>query len=326
MGERGPTVRTGRIAAGLTSSAISTASRLCPACGVAEAIPPDAPLWPLGWRCTICGEAVPVGDGIPQYVASATNSANGFDSAAFDRLARSEKGHFWFEPRNRLLVGLADRFFPQARGYLEIGCGTGAVLAPMAASRRWSRLAGADMHPAGLVHARRRLGGRAELVQLDARKIPARAAFDLVGAFDVLEHIPEDDAVMREVHAALVPGGGFLAAVPQHPALWSKVDVASGHIRRYRRGELEDKLRRAGFDILFSTSYASTVLPLMFVSRFQLWRRGSEDVHEVARRELDIHPALNAGLRRMLDLEVALSLRGFCWPAGGSRVIVARKP
>ena len=301
-------------------------SRLCPACAATEPIAADEPLWPVGWRCRTCGHVVPVIDDIPQYAPSLANSLTGFDPAFFDELARREDGHFWFEPRNRLLVGLADRFVPEATRYLEVGCGTGAVLAPMAASRAWSRLAGAEIHPAGLTHARRRLGSCAEFLQMDARKIPARAAFDLIGAFDVLEHIAEDEAVMREIHAALVPGGGFIAAVPQHPALWSRADDISHHVRRYCRRELEGKLREAGFEILFSTSYVTTLLPLMIAGRFLSGRRNDEDIHEIARREFDIHPLLNAGLRRVLDAEVAMTLKGISWPVGGSRVVVARKP
>jgi SAM-dependent methyltransferase len=246
------------------------------------------------------------------------DTQEGFDTAAFTELARHEIGHFWFEPRSRLLTGLAGRFFPAAKRYLEVGCGTGVVLKAMSDSRSWSRLAGSELHPAGLVHARQRLGDRAEFLQMDARRIPAREAFDLIGAFDVLEHIPEDTTVLQEVHTALVPGGGFLLAVPQHPTLWSQADVAARHVRRYRRGELERKLRAARFEILFSTSYASVVLPLMFASRSAAPR--------AATCELAMHPMLNGILRRTLDAEVSLTLKGLAWPAGGSRVVVARKP
>jgi SAM-dependent methyltransferase len=254
------------------------------------------------------------------------DSPSGFNPAAFEGLARREGGHFWFEPRSRLLVGLADRFFPEATCYLEVGCGTGAVLAPMADSRSWSCLLGAEIHPAGLIHARRRLGDRANFVQMDARMIPARAAFDLIGTFDVLEHIAEDEAVIREALAALIPGGGFLVAVPQHPALWSRADDVGHHVRRYRRGELEGKLHKSGFEILFSTSYASIVLPLMIASRLLSRGRHIEDDRAITYREFDIHPRLNATLRSILNFEVSLSLNAFSWPIGGSRVVVARKP
>ena len=147
----------------------------------------------------------------------------------------------------------------------------------------------------------------------------------MIGAFDVLEHIPEDENVMQEVYAALVPGGGFIAAVPQRPAQWSQADVVAHHVRRYRRGELERKLRSAQFEILFSTSYASVVFPLMAASRF---KKGEYPVAEekVVVHELAVHPAINAILRKALDAEVSLTLRGLAWPVGGSRIVVARKP
>ena len=300
-------------------------SRLCPACQAEEPVSAGGQLWPPGWSCAECGHVVPVIDGIPEYAPALANSLTGFDPGFFEGLVAREEGNFWFAPRTRLLAGLADRFFPDARRYLEIGCGTGVVLSHFANSRAWLRLAGAEIHPAGLTHARRRLGQRAEFVQFDARSVPARGAFDLIGAFDVLEHIAEDEMVMREVYGALVPGGGFIAAVPQHPALWSEIDDISYHVRRYRRGELRRKLAAAGFEVLFATSYTVSLLPLMAASRLLPRKRGPEDTQGLARCELDIPPMLNAVLRRVLDAEVTLTLKGVSWPVGGSSVVVARK-
>jgi SAM-dependent methyltransferase len=306
----------------MRSSGSTKSARLCPACAAAEMITGAETLWPSGWRCKACGYEVEVNDGIPLYAPDLANARTGFDTAVFDEFARHEAGHFWFEPRSRLLAGLANKFFPEAGRYLEIGCGTGVVLKAMAATRLWARLAGSELHPAGLFHAIRRLGDQAEFVQMDARRIPARATFDLIGAFDVLEHILEDENVMREVHAALVPGGGFIASVPQHPALWSQADIVAHHVRRYRRGELERKLRSAQFEILFSSSYSSVVLPLMAVSRF-IRRRPASD--KIVVHELNVHPILNTILRRALDAEVSFTLKGMAWPLGGSRIVVARK-
>src|SRR5437879_5863202 len=83
---------------------------------------------------------------------------------------------------------LSSKFFPGARRYLEVGCGNGAVLRAIAASRRWERLAGSELHPTGLSHARERLPRDVEFVQMDARHVPAMDVFDLTGAFDVIEH------------------------------------------------------------------------------------------------------------------------------------------
>lgn len=300
-----------------------TGKRLCPICGVAEEIAECEAFCPPGWICRGCGSALIFEGGVPLYAPNLAQSETGFDQLVFDELAQNEAGHFWFEPRNRLLTGLAAKFCPGASRYLEIGCGTGFVLRAMADARFWSRVVGSELHPVGLAHAMRRLDSRAEFIQMDARQIPAREAFDLIGAFDVLEHIFEDEAVMREVYAALVPGGGFIAAVPQHPALWSQADVVAHHVRRYCRGELERKLQSAGFEIMFSTSYASVVLPLMALSRLRR-RRPAPDENAVI-HELSVPAALNAILRWVLNFEVGLSLGGWAWRIGGSRVVVARR-
>jgi SAM-dependent methyltransferase len=307
------------------STPVGNGVRLCPACASADPIADGAPIWPLEWQCNACGHVVPQAEGIPHFAVLLSNSQTGFDADAFARLAPAEAGHFWFEPRNRLLAGLADCFFPDARRYLEIGCGTGFVLARIASARTWQKVVGSEIHSAGLQHARRRLGDHAEFVQMDVRKIPARGAFDLVGAFDVLEHIAEDEAVIREVYSALSEGGGFLVAVPQHPALWSRIDDVSHHVRRYCRGELERKLRHAGFEIAFSSSYAALSLPLMFGSRLLMQNR-PVGRNEGSNHEFEIDPLLNTSLRWLLNAEVSLTLRGFQWPVGGSRVVVARKP
>src|SRR5256885_5971524 len=161
------------------------------------------------------------------------------DPANFEVLSRVEDEHFWFVARNDLIVGLIGKYFPEARSFLEVGCGNGAVLRAIAASRQWQRLAGSELHPSGLSHARQRLRHGVEFVQMDARHIPAREAFDLTGAFDVIEHIAEDEAVLCELRGATRPGGGVIIAVPQHPWMWSRADDVAFHQRRYAKGELE---------------------------------------------------------------------------------------
>ncbi len=297
--------------------------RRCPACEELEPIVVGEVVWPTGWHCPTCTRPVVEVDGVVSFSPELARTGAGFDPTAYDRLVAQEPDHYWFEPRNRLLTGLADRFFPDAKRYLEVGCGTGFVLDAIARSRPWISVTGSELHPEGLVHARRRLGDRASFVQMDARCIPARDAFDLIGAYDVIEHISEDEAVMASVHNSLAPGGGLIVAVPQHPALWSVADEIGKHVRRYRRGELEAKLSKAKFEILHSTSYTSILLPLMFASRMKE-RNGTPAT--VVAREFDISPRLNRVLRAINGLEVTLSLRGLIWAAGGSRVVVARKP
>ncbi len=299
-------------------SQIVTSARRCLACGAIESIAAAEPIWPLGWRCPVCAKETPQVDGIPMFAPGLADTASGFDPNTFDELARLEATHFWFVARNRLIVGLASRFFPRAQRFLEIGCGTGFVLKAMAGSRQWERLVGSDLHPSGLVHARKRVP-QSEFVQMDARHIPAAAAFDLTGAFDVIEHIGDDEAVLQGLRAATRIGGGTIVTVPQHPWLWSRADEVAHHQRRYRRGELETKLRRNGFRILFSSSFTTLLLPLMAASRL----KNKSVADGIEAYEFRINPLLNWSLLKVLRGEVTMTLSGIRWPVGGSRVVVA---
>jgi SAM-dependent methyltransferase len=301
----------------------TTPERLCLACGARDPILSGEALWPLGRRCRACGHAVEERAGIPMFAPELADTVSGFDPASFATLSEIEATHFWFVARRELIVGLANRFFPNATRYLEIGCGNGVVLSALAASRAWERLVGSDLHPAGLKYARTRLPREVELVQMDARAIPAVNAFDLTGAFDVVEHVADDEAVLQGLRRATTMGGGTIIAVPQHPLLWSRADEIGHHQRRYRLGELEVKLARNGFSVLFSSSFTAVLLPLLAANRLKarvIPGRANCDIEH----EITPGPWLNGALTTILRAEVRLTLAGLRWPVGGSRVVVAR--
>lgn len=296
-------------------------ARRCLACNALDPINRNDAIWPLGWRCPACGHAVAQDGGIPLFAPELANTISGFDPDVFDELAEMEAGYFWFVTRGELIKGLATRFFPEARRFLEVGCGTGAVLRELAASRDWEKLVGSELHPAGLAHARKRLPAGTEFVQMDARDIPAVEAFDLTGAFDVIEHIVDDEAVLRALRRATQKGGGTIIAVPQHPWLWGPSDEIAHHERRYRLGELEEKLKRSGFEILFSSSFMTLLLPVMAASRLaRTGRKPSDDIFH----EFRLSPLLNRAFTAISRAEIRMTLSGIRWPIGGSRVVVGR--
>jgi SAM-dependent methyltransferase len=295
-----------------------TSGRRCLACGAVQAIRIQEPVWPLDWNCPSCGHLVPQADSVAMFAPELADTTSGFDPKAFDELSKLEAVHFWFVARNELIVGLVNKFFPEARCFMEVGCGTGFVLSAIGRSRKWERLVGTELHPSGLAYARKRLPPSVELAQIDARYIPAEGVFDLTGAFDVIEHITDDEAVLRGMRESMQTGGGTLIAVPQHPWLWSRADDIAYHVRRYRRGELESKLRRNGFEILFSSSFLALLLPAMAASRLKRAKK-DQDAYE-----FDVSPLLNRLFGRILRAEVRMTLAGFRWPMGGSRVVVAR--
>lgn len=243
-----------------------------------------------------------------------------FDPEHFSRLYALEGRSFWFRGRSDLIEWALARYFPSAHDLLEIGCGTGYVLSRLHDAFPHLALSGSELFEEGLTYARERLGDAATLRQLDATQPSFREAFDIIGAFDVLEHIEDDQCVLANLHAALRPGGGLLVTVPQHAWLWSETDVAACHVRRYARAELREKLHGAGFDVLRMTSFVTLLLPAMLLAR----RRRREGMAEVE-AELDLPAPLNAIGRATLQLEALLIRLGIDLPAGGSLLAVARK-
>jgi len=247
-----------------------------------------------------------------------SDASPSFQPHYFAELAQVESRNFWFRARNRLIVWALGRHFPAARSFLEIGCGTGFVLAGIAAARPELALAASDVHSEGLAFAARRVPG-ARFFQADARRLDFHGEFDVVGAFDVLEHVTEDEEVLRAMRRALRPGGGVLITVPQHPALWSVQDEHAGHRRRYTRAELAAKLGRAGFAHIRATSFVSLLLPVMALARVR--KRRTADPFE----ELRIAGIANLLLERVLDVERGLIRLGVSFPFGGSLLVAARK-
>jgi SAM-dependent methyltransferase len=261
-------------------------------------------------------------DGYFSFAPEYAKSNEGFQPHHFDELAHAEVGHFWFRSRNRLIVWALNRFFPDARNFLEIGCGTGFVLSGVANANPHLEVSGSEIHSAGLKYAADRVKG-AMLFQMDARNIPFENEFDVIGAFDVLEHIEEDERVLAQMFQAISADGGIILTVPQHRFLWSQQDEYACHVRRYEAQELQDKVEKAGFRVEKATSFVSLLLPLMFMSR--LSKRKPVENYDPT-QELRISGLANAALEKVLDLERLMIRGGVSFPMGGSRLLIARKP
>lgn len=233
-----------------------------------------------------------------------------FKAEFFADLYEMESGNFWFRARNRLIVWSLNRYFPACRSFLEVGCGTGFVLSEV--KSRCSRLevSGSELFAEGLTFARMRMPD-VHLFQLDARDMPFHEEYDVIGSFDVLEHIEEDQVVLSELWKATKHG--LILTVPQHQFLWSVVDEVAGHKRRYSASELRAKLEAAGFSVVRMTSFVSLLFPLLALSRLKKREQGVLD-----KSEFEIPVLLNRALELILGFERCLLKAGINLPMGGS--------
>lgn len=256
-----------------------------------------------------------------------------YDPSFFTRLFRVEDRHFWFRGRNSAIAVLAKRLMtdlPPDLTVLELGCGTGNILRVLGRVCDKGIIVGMDIFLEGLRYARQRTG--ALLVQGDIYKPPFGARFNLIGLFDVLEHLPDDRRILHDLHDLLTRDGRLLITVPAHQYLWSYFDEASHHYRRYERGELLQKLEESGYQVEQASYFMASIFPLVYIGRRLSWllkKRGRTcqvtRPNKLAVSELRIIPVINEIISMFLVLESRLLTRRKKLPWGASLLAVARK-
>lgn len=276
----------------------------------------------LNWHCQTCSNSPTEDNGFFVLAPQVANMNTGFKPEYFGSLFEIESQHFWFQTRSQLILWALEKYFPDCKSFFEIGCGTGFVLSAVSKTFPKLELYGSDIYTASLPYASSRIKS-AVLFQMDATAIPFKNQFDVIGAFDVLEHIKQDELALSEIYKAIKPGGGIILTVPQHQFLWSPIDEQACHERRYQAADLKNKVIKAGFQVLRSTSFVSLLLPLMMWSRHKLKKANSNTNPD---QEVQVSPLLNKILKAILLLESSGIKLGLNYPAGGSLLMMARKP
>jgi SAM-dependent methyltransferase len=273
------------------------------------------------WLCPHCGQSPRTLSSFAAFAPELANENENFPADGFHRLISLEEGNYWFRSRSKLILWALRKYFPSASTLFEIGCGNGYVLSCVAQAFPSLELSGSELYLQGLAYASKRME-KVQLMQMDARHLPFESEFDVIGAFDALEHIQEDEKVLAEIHRSLKPGGGLLLTVPQHAFLWSYADQFAGHARRYSSEELRRKVRNAGFEVVAAPSFVSLLFPLMLLSRK---RQGNNPAGYDPTAELRLNPILNYLLEKILGFERWLIRLGLRLPFGGSLLLIARK-
>ena len=287
--------------------------RRCPNC--------DARLASEKWQCPNC-QWTAVEDGhIPVLAPDLAREIGGYEAALFETHGGDQaERSFWTPARAALIVWALEKYAPGARRFLEIGCGTGGVLVRLEQAFPAMELTGAEALVAGLHRAAKRVP-RARLLQCDGARIPFESEFDVVGAFDVIEHIRDDDKVLGSMAASLRPGGVLILTVPQHPFLFGPADVSARHERRYTAAGLAKQVSDAGLRVECLTSFVSLLFPAMAAVRMLAKvRAGSYDSAD----EFKIGPFNNL-FAGVMDVERWTIRAGMRWPFGGSLLLVARR-
>lgn len=232
---------------------------------------------------------------------------------------RIEESHWWYTGRRKILSSFVQDICPLVTDrrprILDVGCGTGANLLMLS---KYGDAEGVDVSEDALAFCRER---GLENVKLGAaEKLPYDdGTFDLVTALDVVEHLDDDLAGLREMRRVLRPGGRVLLFVPTFMFLWGLQDDVSNHRRRYRMPELRRVLEQAGFEVE-RTTYANITFFMPILAMRKLMRLTG--IKAESENNINVS-ALNGLLARMLGAE-SFVLRYMNIPFGVSGLCVAR--
>lgn len=233
-----------------------------------------------------------------------------YDPSYFKKLKRIEEKHFWFKIRRKWIFDRIKKFTPSNARILEVGCGTGNVSSFL--SQKNYSVVGCEFYSEAINIS---WPGFMK-VQGDTYNLPFKhGSFDMVGLFDVIEHLQDDISPMKEAFRVVRKGGIIAITVPARKELWSSIDEISLHKRRYDKEMIRDLFSDAGFAPLLSGYiFMSLYLPMKYLRR----RNTNGDL------QLGINKLANPLLKGLFNLERIIS-NGVPLPIGTSIIAVARK-
>ena len=168
---------------------------------------------------------------------------------------------------------------PPGGDVLEVGCGQGGFAVRLAERYRY---VGIEPDPISYGVAQRRLAalGAGEVRNGDLGVLAEGELFDLACAFEVIEHIEDDQAALRDWAARLRPGGAMLLSTPAHQHRFGPADEMVGHFRRYDPPVLRERLEHAGLVDVELRHFGMPLGYLLEAGRNRVGRKRSAEVHE----------------------------------------------
>lgn len=226
-----------------------------------------------------------------------------------------QPSYWWYRARSELLETALTPYLDGPRRTLDVGSADGPSVAWM---RRGQQHVTLDIFPDGLVAGEGVCGSATALPFADA-------VFDVVSAFDVVEHCADDNTAISELVRVLAPGGRLLLSVPAYQWAWSDHDVRAGHHRRYTRPRLVQLVEGAGMQVERSSYAFCAVFPLFVAERAARRLRGRSSKESGEQRLTPVSPTMDSVLMRLSRVDRAL-LRRRNLPFGSSVLLAATKP
>ncbi|MFY8160822.1 MAG: class I SAM-dependent methyltransferase [Candidatus Kapaibacteriota bacterium] len=243
-----------------------------------------------------------------------------------------ESNYFWFLSRNAIVYNAFKKICNlniennknsnnlKQTNVLDIGCGTGGFASML--DQNGYNVHCLDTEPIALEYCKKR--GLTNLYNCYINelksKIDKNLVFDTAFALDVIEHIEDDKAAIKDIYDLLPQNGYFVTTVPAYQWLWSEHDKIHMHYRRYTKNEYVELLKSQGFHIKYDSYFNTLLFPAVVAKRFldKLTNKKSTDPVD------KVSESMNKLLRNIFDKELSL-IPNIKLPFGLSIIVIAQK-
>jgi SAM-dependent methyltransferase len=197
------------------------------------------------------------------------------ERVVYQQMAELDDRHWWYRARREILAELIRREgeLPRDAAILEIGCGTGHNFAMLG---QFGHVDALELDDEARAISEKRLGRTVMSSPLPELAGVPDHHYDLIGAFDVIEHIDDDAAALAAIATKLKPGGKFMMAVPAHPWMWTAHDVVNHHKRRYSKRALKTLVEDSPMRLEKIGYFNSILFPLAVAQRAASKVRGRD--------------------------------------------------
>lgn len=281
-------------------------------------------------------------EGIWSPPVPATHRDDEYDAAHFATLVKMQRDHFWYRGRHRFVTEALRRTLHRTGlgqrplKLIDVGGGCGGWVRDLAArsSRVWpggiEELALADSSRVALQLAVEHLPAGVRRYQVDVLDLNWHDRWDVIFLLDVLEHLPQDAAALRQVAQALTPGGIAIVTTPALQRFWTWNDDLVHHCRRYSRQDFARLAQETGLRLIDARYFQFLLSPLLLLSRWSRkpdWRAMTPDQQAelIARTHRVPHPLVNSLLGGVFAAETPLGHHCH-FPWGTSILGVFQKP
>jgi len=240
------------------------------------------------------------------------------ERAIYDQMRVLQQDHWWFAARREILAGQIRRLpLPRPAQILEAGCGPGGNLAML---QRFGEVSAIEPDEQSRDYAAAHSGADVRHGLLPQVVPDFGKPFDLVAAFDVIEHVPDDAGAVAALGAMLKPGGFMITTVPAYSWMWSDHDAAHHHKRRYALPTFRKLFEGAGLTVRRASHFNTLLFPPIAAVRLAKNAAGLTGGDEA------MPPApLNGVLKAVFGLERGL-LAAADLPFGVSILLIAQRP